>query len=71
MFDNLDFDKIPIMLLNEDSVTGYIDFITWKRVQRPIVWGYDQFKRKFIIIKCTNQQKQKSIRLGQFKAFTY
>lgn len=70
MFETLDFEQIPFLLLKEDSITGYIDFITWERIKRPVVWGYDQFKRKFIIIKCRNPQKQKFMQTF-FQRYSY
>ena len=31
------------------GATDYIDFITWKEVTSPVMWGIDIFSRSFLL----------------------
>ena len=50
---SIETTHIPKLDIGERvGTTDYIDFITWKEVTSPVMWGIDIFSRPFFIIKC-------------------
>ena len=61
MFDTINFDKIPFIDIKKQNYTkncaiDYIDSLKWDIVKYPVMWGIDHYKRKFIVIKCSQNR---------------
>ncbi len=57
---SIETTHIPKLDIGERvGATDYIDFIRWKEVTSPVMWGIDRFSRTFFVVKCIVNGKHK------------
>ena len=59
MNDAIDFKQFPVIHVGQrNGPTDYIDYLSWNEVKHPVMVGTDKFKRHFIVVKMTVDDKK-------------
>ena len=59
MNNTIDFKQFPVIDVGQrNGPTDYIDYLSWNEIKYPVMVGADKFKRHFMVVKMTVDDKK-------------